>query len=53
MRVWELIEALEEFDDNDLVVVFFRWDGENVLDDIIDYSKNGPAIQLNTRSTEE
>jgi hypothetical protein len=53
MKVRELIEILQRYDDDDLVVVHFKWKGESVLDDVATYSTNGPAIQLNTMTVFE
>ncbi len=53
MKVSELIEILEYFEDDDEVMVFYRVDGRNILDGVVDVSRNGRALQINTDSVDE
>jgi len=46
MKVSELIEILEYFDDDDEVRVFFQVDGRSILDGVVDVSRNGRPLQI-------
>ena len=53
MKVSELVDILEYFDDDDEVMVFYRVDGMNYLDGVVDVSRNGRALQINTESVDD
>ena len=54
MKVSELVDILKyHFDDDDEVMVFYRVDGKNILDGVVDVSRNGRALQINTDSVDE
>ena len=53
MNVKELIEELSRFNDDDEVLVYFIWDGDSVLDGVVNTSRNGNAIQLNCETVYE
>jgi hypothetical protein len=50
MTVKELKEALDDFNDDDGVAIWFIWNKESVLDMAESVSRNGHCIQINTES---
>jgi len=46
LTVGELKRALQSFEDDDSVIIWFKWKGDSVCDSVISLAKNGNAIQL-------
>ena len=46
ITVGELKKALEEFDDEEGVIIWFQWKGDSVCDGVYSVARNGNAIQI-------
>ena len=46
VTVGELKEALEMFDDEEYVIIWFKWKGDSVCDSAYSLARNGHAIQI-------
>ncbi len=46
LTVKELKRALEEFDDDESVIIWFKWKGDSVCDSAYSLARNGNAIQI-------
>ena len=47
MNVKTLKAILEEFDDEASVCVWFKWKGDNVIDEAVSVSDNNGTVQIN------
>ena len=47
MNVKTLKAILEQFDDEDSVCVWFKWNGESVVDEVVSVSNNNGSVQIN------
>jgi hypothetical protein len=46
LTVRELKKALEEFDDDEGVIIWFKWKGDSVIDSAYSLARNGNCIQI-------
>ena len=47
MNVKTLKAILEQFDDEASVCVWFKWNGESVVDEAVSVSNNNGSVQIN------
>tara|TARA_S200002703_G_scaffold76422_1_gene66079 strand:+ start:447 stop:617 length:171 start_codon:yes stop_codon:yes gene_type:complete len=47
MNVKTLKAILEQFDDEASVCVWFKWDGDSVVDEAVSVSNNNGSVQIN------
>lgn len=53
VTVGELKKALKMFDDEESVIIWFKWKGDTVCDDVYSLARNGHAIQICGRTCYE
>ena len=53
VTVGELKEFLEMFDDEEYVIIWFKWKGDSVCDSAYSLARNGQAIQICGRTCYE
>ena len=53
VTVGELKEALKMFDDEEFVIIWFKWKGDSVCDSAYSLARNGKAIQICGRTCYE
>jgi len=47
LKVKTLKAILEQFDDEASVCVWFKWNGDNVVDEAVSVSDNNGSVQIN------
>lgn len=47
MKVKQLKEMLEQFDDEASICVWFKWKGQSVLDEAVSIANNNGSVQIN------
>ena len=52
VTVKELREVLNDFDDNENVIIWFKWRGDSVVDGALNLCRNGSAIQISGTTVE-
>ena len=53
MKVKDLKAMLEKFDDEASICVWFKWNGQSVVDEVVWVSNNNGSVQLKCRTTQE
>tara|TARA_R110002012_G_scaffold68169_2_gene177195 strand:+ start:1053 stop:1253 length:201 start_codon:yes stop_codon:yes gene_type:complete len=53
ITVGELKEALKYFNDDEGVIIWFKWKGDSVCDSVQSLARNGDAIQICGRTCYE
>ncbi len=53
MRVKDLKAMLEQFDDEASICVWFKWNGQSVVDEVESVSDNNGSVQLNCCTSQE